>query len=142
MKINFIKLFLRLSIAIGFLSAVSDRFGLYSKDISAWGNWETFVLYTQQINPWFPKEVSLILAILATFLEVTFAICLLIGFKTELIAKLSGILLLIFGVSMTFSFGIKPALDYSVFGIAAAAFALNTFKNKSLEIDTYFSNKD
>ena len=142
MKIKYIKVFLRLSIAIGFLSAVADRFGFYVKEVSAWGNWQAFVDYTQQMNPWFPDSIIPALAILATALEIIFAIGLLIGFKTELFAKLSGILLLIFGLSMTFAFGIKPALDYSVFAVAAAAFALSTFKNKYLEIDNLFSKKD
>lgn len=135
MNTKYIKLFLRATIAIGFLSAVADRFGLYSKEVSAWGNWQTFVEYTQQMNPWFPDSIIPAIAFSATILEIVFAMCLLIGFKTELTAKLSGFLLLLFGISMTFAFGIKPALDYSVFGVAAAAFALSTMKNKYLELD-------
>ena len=142
MNTKYIKLFLRLSIAIGFLSAVADRFGLYAKEISAWGNWSAFVDYTQQMNPWFSEEIIPVLAILATAFEVVFAICLLIGFKTELTAKLSGFLLLIFGVSMIVAFGIKPALDYSVFGVSAAAFALSTMKNKYIEIDSFISKEN
>ena len=42
---------------------------------------------------------------------------------------------------MTFAFGIKPALDYSVFAVAAAAFALSTMHNKHLEIDNLFYKK-
>jgi len=141
MKAKYIKLFLRLSIAIGFLSAVADRFGLYTKEISTWGNWQSFADYTQQMNPWFPETIIPVLAIFATVLEIVFALNLLIGFKTETTAKLSGLLLLIFGVSMTLAFGIKPSLDYSVFGVSAAAFALSTMKNKYLEIDSYFSKK-
>lgn len=139
---KYTKVFLRLAIAIGFLSAVADRFGWYAKEISAWGNWNTFVNYTQQMNPWFPESFIPSIAFIATGLEIIFAICLFIGFKTELIAKLSGVLLLIFGLSMAFAFGIKPPLDYSVFGIAAAAFALGTMKNKYVEIDTLFSKEN
>ena len=141
MNTKYIKLFLRLSIAIGFLSAVADRFGLYAKETSAWGNWQTFADYTQQMNPWFPKSVTPTLAILATALEIIFAISLLIGFKTELFAKLSGVLVLLFGFSMSFAFGVKPALDYSVFAVSAAAFALGTMQNKYLEIDSFISKK-
>ncbi len=142
MNTKFIKIFLRVSIAIGFLSAVADRFGLYAKEISAWGNWQAFVNYTQQMNPWFPEIMIPVLAILATALEIVFAINLLIGFKTEFTAKLSGFLLLIFGISMTAAFGIKPALDYAVFGVAAAAFALSTMQNKHLEIDSLFHKEN
>lgn len=142
MNTTSIKLFLRIAIAAGFLSAVADRFGLYAKEISAWGNWDTFVTNTQQMNPWFPESFIPSIAFIATGLEIIFAICLLIGFKTELVAKLSGILLLIFGLSMAFAFGIKPPLDYSVFAVAAGAFALSTMKNKYLEIDTLFSKEN
>ncbi len=142
MNNKYLKLFLRATIAIGFLSAVADRFGLYSKEVSAWGNWQTFVEYTQQMNPWFPDLIIPALAISATILEIVFAMCLLIGFKTELTAKLSGLLLLLFGISMTFAFGIKPALDYSVFGVAAAAFALSTMNNKYLELDLIFQKNN
>ena len=142
MNTRYIKVFLRLSIAIGFLSAVADRFGLYAKEVSAWGNWQAFADYTQQINPWLPDSIIPALAILATTLEIIFAIGLLIGFKTELLARLSGVLVLIFGLSMTFAFGIKPALDYSVFAVSAAAFALSTMHNKHLEIDNLIYKKN
>lgn len=130
-----IKLFLRLAIGIGFLSAVADRFGFWSPEISAWGNWDSFLEYTKLINPWFPENLISVLGIIATGVEILFAICLIIGYKTELFAKLSGWLLLIFAISMWFSTGIKGALDYSVFTASAAAFALSTMKQKYLEID-------
>lgn len=130
-----VKIFLRIAISLGFLSAVADRFGMWSKDVSAWGNWDNFVQYTEVINPWFPTSLVPALAIMATSAEILFAIFLLIGFKTELFAKLSGLLLLIFALSMTFSIGIKGAFDYSVFIASAGAFALSTMKEKYLEVD-------
>ena len=129
-----LKLFLRFAIAFGFLSAVADRFGLWPKEVSAWGNWDSFLQYTATINPWFPSSAIPALAITATSAEVLFAICLLIGFKTQLFAKLSGVLLLVFAISMSFSIGIKPVFDYSVFIAAAGAFALGTMKEKFLEV--------
>jgi hypothetical protein len=42
-KVKLVKLFLRLSIGVGFLSAVADRFGLWSKDVAVWGNWDNFL---------------------------------------------------------------------------------------------------
>lgn len=130
-----IKLFLRLAISAGFLSAVADRFGIWSAEASVWGNWGNFVQYTEVINPWFPTSLVPTLAIIATTAEILFAFFLLIGFKTELFAKLSGFLLLIFALSMTFSIGIKGAFDYSVFIASAGAFALSTMKEKYLELD-------
>lgn len=136
MYIKIIRLFLRYSLAIGFLSAVADRFGLWPQDKSAWGNWDNFLAYTQLLNPWFPKSLIPIIGVIATTAEVLFAICLIIGFKTRLFAKLSGVLLLIFALSMTFFTGVKGALDYSVFSAAAAAFALSTLKEPFFEVDS------
>jgi len=133
-----IKLFLRLALGMGFLSAVADRFGFWSPEISAWGNWNNFLEYTELINPWFPENLISALGIIATGLEIVFSICLILGYKTELFAKLSGWLLLLFAISMWFSTGIKGALDYSVFTASAAAFALSTMKQKYLEIDNIF----
>lgn len=130
-----VKVFLRIAISVGFLSAVADRFGFWPNKVSAWGNWNNFLEYTELINPWFPNSMITALGIMATLAEIIFALCLLIGFKTELFAKLSGFLLLIFGLSMTFSIGVKGALDYSVFIASAGAFALSTIKNKYLELD-------
>ena len=141
MKTRVIKLFLRFSIAAGFLSAVADRFGLWSKDISVWGNWESFLQYTQMINPLLPQSIMPATGAIATIAEVVFALCLIVGFKTELVAKLSGFLLLLFALAMSFSTGIKGAFDYSVFATAAAAFALSTMKEKFLEIDAVTSSK-
>jgi uncharacterized membrane protein YphA (DoxX/SURF4 family) len=136
-----IKVFLRLAIAIGFLSAVADRFGIWGKDVSVWGNWNSFLEYTQIINPWFPASIISFIGIIATTAEIAFALCLIIGFRTALVAKLSGILLLLFALSMAFSTGLKGVFDFSVFSASAAAFALSLMKEKYLELDSLFSNK-
>ncbi|WP_347925223.1 DoxX family protein [Pontimicrobium sp. SW4] len=134
-----LKIFLRLAIALSFLSAVADRFGYWAKDISVWGNWDSFLGYTELINPWVPSSMISFVAIFATGAEVLFALALLLGFKTELFAKLSGYLMLIFALAITFSTGIKGAFDYSVFTASAGAFALSTMKEKYLELDLLFS---
>ncbi|MEO5789904.1 MAG: DoxX family protein, partial [Gelidibacter sp.] len=67
---NSVKIFLRIAIALGFLSAVADRFGLWSKEVSAWGTWGNFVQYTEVINPWFPSALVPTLAIIATAAEI------------------------------------------------------------------------
>ncbi|MFY0683582.1 MAG: hypothetical protein JXR20_03455 [Balneola sp.] len=130
-----IKLFLRFALSAGFLSAVADRFGLWSNDVSVWGNWANFLDYTQLLMPWAPESLIPMFGFTATALEIIFALLLIAGFKTELVAKLSGFLLLLFALSMTFSTGIKGAFDYSVFSAAAAAFALNLMKHKYYELD-------
>ncbi len=107
MNNKMIKLFLRIAISAGFLSAVADRFGLWSKEDSVWGNWDSFLDYTHLINPWFPSSLIPAIGIIATTAEIIFSICLIVGFKTKLFANLSGFLLFIFALSMTFSIGIK-----------------------------------
>ena len=139
METKIIKLFLRLAIAAGMLSAVADRFGLWNKEISAWGNWAAFLEYTKSLNPWFPASIIPIIGAIATAAETAFALCLLIGYKTELFAKLSGCLLFLFGVAMSYSISIKAPLDYSVFAASGAAFALSLLKEKFCEVDTLFS---
>lgn len=139
MKKRLIKLYLRLAISIGFLSAVADRFGIWSKEISVWGNWDNFLEYTKLINPWIPDSLISIIGILASGAEIVLAFFLLIGFKTELSAKLSGVLLLIFALAMTFSTGIKSAFDFSVFSASAGAFALSLIHEKYLEVDSLIS---
>lgn len=141
MNNKWIKLFLRFAISAGFISAVADRFGFWSPEVSVWGNWENFLSYTELINPWIPSSLIPTIGILATAAEVLFAICLILGFKTELFAKLSGILMLLFALSMTFSTGIKGAFDFSVFSASAAAFALSLMNKKFLELDILLSKK-
>lgn len=141
-KMMVLKLFLRFAIAFSFLSAVADRFGFWNKEIAVWGNWENFISYTKLINPWLPEVTVSFIGLLATILEILFAICLIVGFKTEFFAKLSGYLLLLFAFSMTFSTGIKGAFDYSVFSASAASFALSTMHTfKYLEIDILLNSK-
>lgn len=130
------KLFLRFAIAFGFLSATADRFGFWGAEISTWGNWKNFLSYTEMINPWFPDALIPAIGTIATAAEIIFAIFLILGFKTEWFAKLSGYLLLTFALSMTFSTGIKGAFDYSVFAASAGAFALSLMKEKYLELDS------
>jgi thiosulfate dehydrogenase (quinone) large subunit len=129
-----IKLFLRIAIALGFLSAVADRLGFWAKDVSAWGNWNSFLDYTQLINPWIPSNLVPIIGIVVTVIEIICALCLLVGFKIELFAKISGFLLLIFALAMMTSIGVKGVFDYSVLTAAAGAFALSQLKSKYLEI--------
>jgi len=141
MNEKLIKLFLRFGIGIGFLSAVADRFGLWPVEVSAWGNWENFLGYTKLINPIIPETLIPVLGGIATGAEILFGICLITGFKTELVAKLSGFLMLIFALSIAFSTGIKGVFDYSVFAASAGAFALSTMREKYLELDLLFPNK-
>lgn len=123
---------LRITLSTTMLSAVADRFGWWSISLSAWGNWESFISYTQLLNPWVPGSLIGFVGGIATFFEVFFAIALLTTYKTPLIAKGTGFLLLIFGLAMAASLNIKAPLDYSVFTASGAAFALGVLSKKKV----------
>lgn len=139
MKGKLIKLFLRLSVSAGFLSAVADRFGFWDVNNSAWGNMDNFFIYTQSLNPFIPLSLIPVVGWISTILEFVFGIFLLAGFKTSVVAKGSGWLLLLFALAMTFSLGIKKPLDYSVFAASGGAFAIALIKEKFWEIDSLLS---
>lgn len=119
-----VKIFLRVAIAIAFLSAVADRFGFWPETVSVWHNMDAFLAYTQTLNPWCPAALIPALGWFATVAELLLGIALLVGFRLKWTALASGVLLLIFALSMSYTVGLKPVFDYSVLAAAAAAFAL------------------
>ncbi len=124
---NIAILIARYAIAITFLSAVADRFGFWGSPGEAnvaWGNFSNFLEYTGTLNPWAPQALLPIIGGIATFLEIAFAVMLIIGIEVKKAALGSAVLLLIFALSMTLALGIKVPLDYSVFSACAAAFLL------------------
>ena len=125
MSERFVKLFLRWSIGLGFISAVADRFGFWPEKFSAWGNWARFEEYTAELIPWLPALAIPAVAWMATLAEFGIAILLMTGYKVRVSAFWAGILLLIFALSMAFFTGLKRPLDASVFTASAAAFALS-----------------
>ncbi|KXK37469.1 MAG: hypothetical protein J5I52_00155 [Saprospiraceae bacterium] len=137
----FLKLFLRYSVAIGFLSACADRFGMWDASLSAWGSWPSFVEYTGVLNPWMPESVIPLVAAIVTSIELIVAICLIVGYKTELAAKVGGVLLLVFALSMAFTVGVKKVLDFSVLLAAGASFAIGLIKEKYFEVDSVLSER-
>lgn len=119
------QVFLRLALAVTMLSAVADRFGFWGKN-SAWGNWANFEKYTAQLTFFLPAALSKMAAYTATFLEILLPVLLLFGFKLRWTAMATGVLLLLFALSMSIALGIKAPLDYSVWIGSAAAFLLAT----------------
>lgn len=83
-----------------------------------------------------PASLIPLIGWVSTILELALGVCLIIGFKTSLTARLSGWLLLFFALAMTLTLGIKKPLDFSVFAASAAAFALSLLKEKFLEVDS------
>jgi len=134
----FSSVFLRLALGLSFLSAVADRVGMwgaFGEPHVAWGTFDRFVTYTGQLNWFLPKTSILPLAIVATSAEITLGVLLLLGWKTRVVALLSGVLLLIFAVTMAMGLGIKAPLDASVFSAAGGAFLLATFSDYPFSLD-------
>jgi putative oxidoreductase len=125
-------LLLRLSLASGFLSAVASRLSLWGQKSSGWNN---FLDYTAQVNSFVPKNSITTLAVTSTILEMGLGLLLLIGYKTSYAAYGAAMLTLLFALTMTYSFGIKEPLDYSVFAFSAGAFLLATMPNYKWSID-------
>jgi uncharacterized membrane protein YphA (DoxX/SURF4 family) len=129
--------FLRIALGLSFLSAVADRFGLwgaYGQPNVAWGDFSRFVAYTGQLNWFAPTAVIPALAWAATFAEIVLGLALVLGCFTRVAALLSGLMLLVFALTMTFGLGVKAPLDYSVFSASAGAFLLAAYGKYPLSI--------
>lgn len=140
MKNQFQQLFLRIAISVTMLSAVADRFGFWG-DNSSWGNWKNFEVYTQKLTYFLPEILSIFSAYIATFLEILFPVMLILGYKTRIASYGSGILLLVFAVSMAVALGAKAPLDYSVWIGSAGAFLLAVQQEYSYSIDSMLQKK-
>ena len=128
--------FLRMALAIGFLSAVADRLGFWGSAGStnvAWGNFENFEHYVLYLNPYLNSSFVTIVSWVVTLLEILFALFLLFNYFIKETALLSALLLLSFAVSMSFVSGIKVPFDYSVYTASAAAFSLFLLQSKALQ---------
>ncbi len=133
-------LLLRLGLAATFLSAVASRLNLWSKAAGG-SNWNEFLAYVGQLNSFAPASIIPVLAIAATALETTFAILLIIGYKTRLAALGAAILTLVFALTMTHASGVKSPLDYSVFVDCTAAFMLATMPAYRWSLDEMASSQ-
>jgi uncharacterized membrane protein YphA (DoxX/SURF4 family) len=121
---------LRIALAVSFLSAVADRFGMWGPPGApgvSWGTWANFLAYNAKVNSFLPRSLADLLGGAATAAELIFALWLLSSWKTRLAAFGAAGLLLLVALAMTLSFGIKAPLNYSVFTAAAAALALASF---------------
>jgi uncharacterized membrane protein YphA (DoxX/SURF4 family) len=124
---SFSSVFLRYALGLGFLSAVADRLGLwgpFGQPNVDWGNFSRFLEYTRTINWYAPAGTIPALGLIATGAEIVFGTLLIVGWYTRVNAVLSGLLLVLFGVSMALGLGVKAPLNYSVFTGAGGAFLL------------------
>ena len=126
---GFSSVFLRYALAVGFLSAVADRLGLwgpFGQPNVDWGNFSRFLEYTQILNFYVPSQLIPLVGVVATGAETLLALLLIVGWHTRATALLTALLLLTFGVSMALGLGIKAPLNYGVFtGVGAALLLAN-----------------
>lgn len=137
-QLSIASLLLRLALAATFLSAVSSRLDLWGEASSGW---QGFLKYTAAVNSFAPADMIPFLAVAATVLEISVSVLLIIGYQTRVAAYVASALTLIFALAMTYSFGVKDPLDYSVFVDSAAAFLLANCTIYPWSIDKYLNNK-
>jgi uncharacterized membrane protein YphA (DoxX/SURF4 family) len=134
-------LFLRFGLAIGFLSSVADRLGLWgpqgrqaARNVG-WGDMTHFIPAVAALNPWFPSAWIPFVAWTATIAEIVLGVLLLIGLETRWASRLSGCLLLAFAFGMTAGRGVKFVLDASVLAACGGAFMLATAERYAWSLD-------
>ncbi|RYD24140.1 MAG: DoxX family protein [Verrucomicrobiaceae bacterium] len=129
---------LRVALALSFLSAVADRFGLWGAPGAAnvaWGNFPAFLDYTGLLLPMVPKGLVPIFGWMATIGEVVLALGLLAGWRVRWFAFGSAVLLFSFAASMTVALGVEPAFSYSVWTAGMAAVLLAAVSGAEKEND-------
>src|SRR4030095_11603231 len=90
----YLALFLRLALGVTFLSAVSDRVGVWGPPGSpniAWGDLEHFAVYVATLNPWAPASVVPAIVWFVTVAETCLGIVLIVGLFTRRAALGSGV---------------------------------------------------
>ena len=136
---DFSSVFLRLALGTSFLTAVADRFGFwgaYGQPNVAWGDFPHFLAYTAKLNAFAPLTAIPGLAWLATCAETLLGVLLILGLFTRISALLSGVLLLLFALTMAYALGIKAPLNVSVFSASAGAFLLASCVRLPYSIDS------
>jgi len=117
----------RIALSAAFLSAVSDRFGLWGPPGSAgvsWGSVANYETYVAKLNWFLPRSLVPVVGWLATVAEVSLAFGLIVGWRLRWVALAAGLLLATFATAMAFALGPKSPLDYSVPSAVGAALLL------------------
>jgi len=129
-------LYMRMALGAASLSGIADRFGLYRGRNVGYGNFAGFVRYTAQVNSFMPPSTIPFLAWAATAAELFLGIALILGIWPRWAALGSAALLVLFGVAMAISFGIKSPMDYSVFSASAGAVLLALYQDRNSGVNS------
>ena len=133
----FAQLFIRLALGIGFLWPVMDRLGWLGVPGSGvgWGDWDTFVTYTNTLMPFANRSFTNVMALIATAAEIVFGICLIVGFKTRLVALGSAALTFTFALCMALFISPDAPLNYPVFVFTGGNLLLATISYYPWSVD-------
>jgi uncharacterized membrane protein YphA (DoxX/SURF4 family) len=126
----------RLLIGLAFVENVADRLGLLGPPGApgvSWGDFQHFIAYTAQVNAFAPHAVIPALAVLATIVEGTCGVTMLLGVRTRLASVGSALLFFAFATAMVLS-GLSE-MRYAVYLMSVTAWALATVDATAFGID-------
>jgi uncharacterized membrane protein YphA (DoxX/SURF4 family) len=129
---------LRLALGAGFVLPVMDRLGLLGPPGApnvSWGDWKHFIEYNHTLIPFASHSMTNVLGIIATTAESVFGVCLILGFKTRIVALGAAFLTFTFGLCMAIFIGIFAPFGYPVFVFTGAALVLSGIEYYRWSID-------
>ena len=138
-RVRWIATATRLLIGLAFLENVIDRLGVLGPPGApgvSWGDFPHFIAYTAQVNAFAPAAMIPALAVIATIAEGTFGVTMLAGVRVRLASVGSALLLFTFATAMVLS-GLSE-MEYGVYLMSVAAWALATTDASALSVDALF----
>ncbi|MBB4640730.1 MauE/DoxX family redox-associated membrane protein [Rhizorhapis suberifaciens] len=120
------EIFARLALASAYLSACADRLGIWGSSGPGvdWGSMSGFYAATAALVPYAPNSFVPFIAWSVTISELALGILLIVGTQLKWASLASGLLLLVFALSMALFLGSKFPLNYSVFTASACSFLI------------------
>lgn len=122
-----VTLFARLALAVGFLSALADRFGLWGElgtGKVSWGTYEVYLDYVHELAPYLSGGLLDAAGWASTAAEAVLGLTLLLGVALRLSALASAAMLLVFALSMFFFSHPEAPFSASVFSATGLALML------------------
>jgi putative oxidoreductase len=138
-RVRWVATIARLLIGVAFFENVIDRLGFLGPPGApgvSWGDFQHFIAYTAQVNAFAPASIVPALAVLATIAEGTFGVTMLLGVRVRFASVGSALLFFTFATAMVLS-GLSQ-LQYGVYLMSIAAWALATVDASALSVDSIF----
>jgi putative oxidoreductase len=138
-QVRWVATLARMLIGVAFFENVIDRLGFIGPPGApgvSWGDFQHFIAYTAQVNAFAPAAIVPALAVMATIAEGTFGVTMLLGVRVRLASVGSALLLFAFATAMVLS-GLSE-MQYGVYLMSIAAWALATVDASALSVDALF----